>query len=63
MTQPAERERHDPEVGASNPNQSSWAFERPYLGPPEDGQPRAGSAHLEAPGADSPKAPAEKAGR
>jgi hypothetical protein len=44
MIRPAERERHDPRVGTSNPNQSSWDWESPYLGPPEEGQPRAGSA-------------------
>jgi hypothetical protein len=44
MNRPAERERHNPRVGTSNPNQSSWDWEAPYLGPPEAGQPRAGSA-------------------
>jgi hypothetical protein len=38
---PAEPERDDPHVGASNPNGSTWGFARPYLGPPEGGQPRA----------------------
>jgi hypothetical protein len=40
--QPAEPERNDPHVGVSNPNASSWGFEHPYSGPPEEGQPRQG---------------------
>ncbi len=43
-TRPAEPERHDRHVGTSNPNASTWDFERPYLGPPEGGQPRGGRA-------------------
>jgi hypothetical protein len=39
---PAEPERHDPHVGTSNPDRSTWDFDRPYLGPPEQGQPRLG---------------------
>jgi hypothetical protein len=53
MTHPAEPERHDPHVGASNPNASSWDSEKPYLGPPEEGQPRAGSARPSGPGGSS----------
>jgi hypothetical protein len=45
MSRPAEPERHDPHVGMSHPDQSTWDWEKPYLGPPEEGQPRAGSAH------------------
>lgn len=45
MTHAAEPERHDRHVGMSNPNQSTWDWEKPYLGPPEEGQPRAGTAH------------------
>lgn len=41
-TRPAEPERHDAHVGTSNPDQSTWDFDRPYLGPPEQGQPRLG---------------------
>jgi hypothetical protein len=44
MTRAAEPERHVSHVGMSSPNQSTWDWETPYLGPPEDGQPRAGSA-------------------
>ncbi len=44
MTRPAEPERHDPRVGTSNPHASLWQVDEPYLGPPEAGQPRAGSA-------------------
>lgn len=40
---PAERERNDPHIGLSNPDASTWDFDEPYLGPPEDGQPRRGS--------------------
>jgi len=47
-TQAAEPERHDPQVGQSQPGASTWEWERPYTGPPEDGQPRAGSAHAPA---------------
>jgi hypothetical protein len=54
MTRPAEPERHDPHVGMSNANQSSWDWESPYLGPPEAGQPRAGSASLDPPPAPPP---------
>lgn len=43
-TRAAEPERHDVHVGMSNPNQSTWEWEKPYLGPPEEGQPRAGSS-------------------
>jgi hypothetical protein len=43
MTRPAEPERHDPTVGQNNPDASTWEFERPYLGPPEEGQPRIGN--------------------
>lgn len=39
---PAEPERSDLHVGTSNPNQSTWCWERSYLGPPEGGQPRGG---------------------
>lgn len=45
MPRPAEPERHNLHIGMSSPNQSTWDCESPYLGPPEDGQPRAGSAH------------------
>jgi hypothetical protein len=41
---PAEPERYDLRVGASQPCASTWSWERAYTGPPEDGQPRAGSA-------------------
>lgn len=40
MTHPAEPERRDPRVGISNPHQSLWVIDHPYLGPPEEGQPR-----------------------
>jgi hypothetical protein len=43
-SRPAEPERHDPHVGLSQPCASTWGWERAYNGPPEDGQPRAGSA-------------------
>lgn len=49
MSHPAEHERHDPHVGMSNPNQSIWDWELPYLGPPEDGQPRAAREPAPAP--------------
>jgi hypothetical protein len=49
VTRPAEPERHDCHVGASNPDASTWDFERPYLGPPEGGQPRGGSGAADAP--------------
>jgi len=41
---PAEPERHDPRIGASQPDASTWEWQQPYAGPPEAGQPRAGSA-------------------
>jgi hypothetical protein len=44
---PAELERSDPQVGQSQPCASTWEWERPYNGPPEDGQPRAGSASIQ----------------
>jgi transaldolase len=44
-THPAEPERDDPHVGMSNPDQSTWSWERCYLGPPEAGQPRRGGGH------------------
>ena len=37
---PAEPERHDPHVGRSNPDASLWVVDKPYVGPPESGQPR-----------------------
>ncbi len=43
-SRPAEPERHDPKVGQSQPCASTWDWERAYTGPPEDGQPRMGSA-------------------
>lgn len=42
--QPAEPERRDWRVGQSQPGASTWGWEHAYTGPPEDGQPRAGSA-------------------
>jgi hypothetical protein len=45
MTHPAEPERRDPQVGQANPDASTWEFENPYLGPPEEGQPRIGNGH------------------
>ena len=41
--QPADPERRDPNVGAAQPDASTWDWERAYNGPPEDAQPRAGS--------------------
>jgi hypothetical protein len=43
-SRPAEPERHDPKVGESQPCASTWDWENAYTGPPEDGQPRMGSA-------------------
>lgn len=43
MTRPAEPERHDPRMGASNPHRSTWDCDDPYYGPPEEGQPRMGN--------------------
>jgi hypothetical protein len=43
-SRPAEPERHDSKVGQSQPCASTWDSERAYTGPPEDGQPRMGSA-------------------
>ena len=40
---PAEPERTDPKVGESQPSASLWIRDEAYNGPPEDGQPRAGS--------------------
>ena len=37
---PAEPERHDPNVGRSAPGESLWGVDKPYVGPPESGQPR-----------------------
>lgn len=34
-------------VGQSQPGASTWDWETAYTGPPEDGQPRAGSANHE----------------
>lgn len=42
MTRPAEPERHDSRMGASNPHRSTWDCDDPYYGPPEEGQPRMG---------------------
>lgn len=44
MTKPAEPERKDKNVGTSNPAESLWEVDKPYTGPPEEGQPRKGSA-------------------
>lgn len=49
MSRPAEPERHDERVGASHPDASTWDFEKPYLGPPEEGQPRMGGLRWEPP--------------
>ena len=46
---PADPERHEERVGQSQPCASTWEWERPYNGPPEDGQPRKGSAPQEKP--------------
>ncbi len=43
-SRPADPERYDPQVGQSQPGASTWEWENAYTGPPEDGQPRAGSA-------------------
>jgi hypothetical protein len=43
-SRPADPERHEQKVGESQPDASTWDWEDPYVGPPEDGQPRAGSA-------------------
>jgi hypothetical protein len=43
-SKPADPERHEASVAQSQPEGSTWAWEHPYVGPPEDGQPRAGSA-------------------
>ncbi len=43
---PATPERRDPHVGQSQPDASNWDLERPYIGPPEEGQPRMGSRVL-----------------
>jgi hypothetical protein len=40
---PAEPERNDPKVSESQPCASLWVLDDEYNGPPEDGQPRAGS--------------------
>jgi hypothetical protein len=53
---PADPERHDNKVGASQPDASTWDWENAYAGPPEDGQPRAGSAGKKDP---EPPPPAE----
>ena len=53
MSHPAEPERHEPRAGTANPQQSLWLVDYPYLGPPEEGQPRVDQW----PGV---KAPAEK---
>jgi hypothetical protein len=42
MTHPAEPERRDLRVGTANPHRSLWGIDHPYLGPPEEGQPRVG---------------------
>lgn len=42
----ADPERRDPHVGQSQPDASNWDSQRPYIGPPEDGQPRMGSRGL-----------------
>jgi quercetin dioxygenase-like cupin family protein len=44
MSHPGEPERRDPKVGGSHPDASTWGWHQPYMGPPEEGQPRAGSA-------------------
>lgn len=43
---PANSERHDPNVGQSQPDASNWDCDCPYIGPPEEGQPRLGSRGL-----------------
>jgi hypothetical protein len=43
-SRPAEPERYDDKVAESQPEGSTWSWEDPYVGPPEDGQPRMGSA-------------------
>lgn len=49
MTKPAEPERKDPKVGMSNPAESLWDVDSPYVGPPEEGQPRKGNASTSKP--------------
>lgn len=44
MTKPAEPEREDTQTGKSNPGQSLWDAKKPYIGPPEEGQPHLGNA-------------------
>ena len=60
MTHPAELERHDLRIGTSNPHRSSWDWDRPYLGPPEEGQPRAGTARPAGPDTRAPRPASEE---
>jgi hypothetical protein len=46
--QPADPDRDDPRAAEPQPNASTWG-ESPYNGPPEEGQPRAGSRSESAP--------------
>jgi hypothetical protein len=46
---PADPERHELIVGVSQPCASTWDWEKAYTGPPEDGQPRTGSAGRDRP--------------
>lgn len=43
MSRPAQPERNDPTIGDSNPAKSLWDESKPYVGPPEEGQPRKGA--------------------
>ena len=52
---PAEPERHDPNVGRSAPGESLWGIDKPYVGPPESGQPRHQRGPAAAPTADAQK--------
>lgn len=60
---PADPERRDPQVGAANPHRSLWGIDFPYLGPPEEGQPRIGRWQVVEAEPEAKREPEEKVAR